>query len=168
MKSKYQSHMLQLRLSKIGFVLDVIGISNTGSPVSFIKRSLIPVNLVRSIEGKNGYCSINDELDFKFLIVPDNTLSHDSLIGRDGVKINCHDFFKIKRIELNLILDEIISVEYESTLNVQMKDDKVENIVKELFVTCYEQPKRFVVPVTNVEMKINLQPNHSYFFFRPR
>lgn len=168
---------------------------DTGSPISFIKDSFVPPNLVMSVLSENkNYCGLNDSiLEVKrrvmvrmalgsteqkcvsLLVVPATSMKASVVIGRDILM----QFFKRAKLSFkdleNKVIKEILNINVDETspgdtliINSEI-NAKTQEAIKELFVEEYVKRERPDQSSVNAEIKRRLKEEKSFHFslYRP-
>ncbi|XP_076660892.1 uncharacterized protein LOC143364412 [Halictus rubicundus] len=166
---------------------------DSGSPVSFIKRSYVP-GRIENIQNSNGVrlvginksplgllgtveASVELSKDTKetmtLLVVPDQTMYTPVVLGRDALRLFAMNIVQTKRDPISQL--EILNIMLDSDdfnpadeLNINEKIMPVDKVkLKEMFTNAYLNQKRPELPAVNAELKLTLS-NEKSFSTTPR
>lgn len=165
---------------------------DTGSPVSFVKDSFVPPNLVSSISAENScYRGINSSIliakgrvtvkmalndkepkSVSMLVVPAQSMKASVVIGRDVLR----QFFETDKLYSkdaeNQVIREILNINIDEFEEEQCESLKInpdvsvetQNIVRELFMTEYVKPTKPEQPAVDAEIKLRLKKEQPFHF----
>lgn len=168
---------------------------DTGSPISFIKNSFVPPNLIMSVLAENkNYCGLNNSVleiegrvaaqmalggmeqkRVSLLVVPAKSMRASVVIGRDVLM----QFFKKEKFLSENLENEVIkevlniNVDKENVSETLIINSKIEvktiEAVKELFVEEYVKSERPDQPLSNAEIELRLKEEKPFHFspYRP-
>lgn len=162
---------------------------DTGSPISFIKRSIVPAGSIHPYEGCD-YNGINgsalifvsvitvfvtlDEIkrQIKLLVVPNETMISSVVLGRDALWAFNLRLKALSEIEASAIT-EIVNIETSSNnicdsleINPEI-DDLTQLRLKKMFLTNYVNRERPDSPRIKIELGLRLTDERP-IYFNPR
>ncbi|XP_070519753.1 uncharacterized protein [Cardiocondyla obscurior] len=175
---------------KISLELDTL--LDTGSPISFIKETLVPPKLVRPVSSdKNMYCGLNNsKLQIKgevkanitlnrkeakhviIMVVTERSMKASVAIGRDLLI----QFFGKEKSDGKISEDEVIkeilqisinevNCDVKETININQKiSPEIQVSVKKLFENEYVKPNRPEKPKVDAELCLKLRENKPFNF----
>lgn len=189
----YRMIALEFDIDNDVYVIEILSLLDSGSPITFVKEKLIKNELIEKVEsdlldyaGINGSklnitgkiivnCTLNSiKKPMLFYVVADDSMRPNAILGRDFFKE-----FDLRIVdssnELKFIDNEIFNIDI---LNLEEKDSdnliinpnistEIKDQLIKIFEITYVQPEKPLEPKVKSELILRLK-NDQPFYFKPR